>query len=214
MPDHLKLSRVTTCIFRRHRNGASTKDRERYEMTVIFPEEATAVLEVLIFVTSEPVSTETLSRLTGYSARDIEELLKKLEKLYDQPGHGLQLVKVAGGYQLVTRPEYSFYIEKLLREKATEPELSRAALETLSIIAYYQPVTRAKIEAIRGVRVDHILINLLERGLIKEMGRGSGPGRPILYGSTHKFLEYFGLNDLSDLPPLPDLGNSGNTSEK
>lgn len=183
-------------------------------MTVIFPEEAAAVLDALIFVASKPVSTETLSRLTGYSARDIEELLLKLEKLYDKPGHGLQLVKVAGGYQLVTRPEYSFYIEKLLQERAEEPALSRAALETLSIIAYYQPVTRAKIEAIRGVRVDHILTNLLERGLIKEVGRGSGPGRPILYGSTPRFLEYFGLNDLSDLPPLLDLENSGNDSDK
>ena len=183
-------------------------------MTVIFPEEATAVLEALIFVASEPVSTETLSRLAGYSAKDVEELLKKWEKLYDGHGHGLQLVKVAGGYQLVTRPEYSYFIEKLLQEKAKEPELSKAALETLSIIAYYQPVTRAKIEAIRGVRVDHILTNLLERGLIEEVGRGDGPGRPIIYASTPKFLEYFGLNDLSDLPPLPDMENSGNDSDK
>lgn len=183
-------------------------------MTVLFPEEATAVLEALIFVASEPVSTETLSRLTGYSAKDIEELLLELEKRYDQPGHGLQLVKVAGGYQLVTRPEYSIYIEKLLQERAKEPSLSRAALETLSIVAYYQPVTRAKIEAIRGVRVDHILTTLLERGLIKEAGRGGGPGRPILYKSTPKFLEYFGLNDLSDLPPLPEMGNNGNVEEK
>jgi len=188
--------------------------RERDKMTVIFPEEATAVLEALIFVASEPVSTETLSRLAGYSAKDVEELLKKLEKLYDEHGHGLQLVKVAGGYQLVTRPEYSYFIEKLLQEKAKEPELSKAALETLSIIAYYQPVTRAKIEAIRGVRVDHILTNLLERGLIEEVGRGDGPGRPIIYASTPKFLEYFGLNDLSDLPPLPDMENSGNDSDK
>jgi segregation and condensation protein B len=175
-------------------------------VTVIFPEEATAILEALIFVAAKPVPTETLSRLTGYSARDVDELLLKLENLYKQPGHGLQLVKVAGGYQLVTKPEYSSYIEKLLQERAEEPSLSRAALETLSIIAYYQPVTRVKIEAIRGVRVDHILINLLERGLIKEMGRGIGPGRPILYGTTPKFLEYFGLNDLKELPPLPDLG--------
>lgn len=177
-------------------------------MAVIFPEEATAVLEALIFVAAKPIPTETLSRLTGYSERDVDELLSKLKHHYNQQGHGLQLVEIAGGYQLVTRPEYSSYIEKLLQEKMEEPSLSKAALETLSIIAYYQPVTRVKIEAIRGVRVDHILINLLERELIQEMGRVSGPGRPILYGTTPKFLESFGLNDLNDLPPLPDLGNN------
>ncbi len=183
-------------------------------MTVIFPEEATAVLEVLIFMASDPISTETLCKLTGYSPDDVETLLKSLEALYEQPGHGLQLVKVAGGYQLATRPEYSLFIEKMLQEKAKEPDLSRAALETLSIIAYYQPITRPKIEAVRGVRVDHILLTLLERGLIKEMGRGDGPGRPILYGSTDKFLEYFGLKDLHDLPPLQELEEKDQDAEE
>ena len=178
---------------------------------MIFPQEATAVLEALIFIASKPVSTATLSRLTGFSEKDVEQLLLELEKFYDQPGHGLKLAKVAGGYQLVTRPEYADYVGKMLMEKVKEPPLSRAALETLSIIAYYQPVTRAKIESIRGVRVDHILANLLERGLIKEVGRGSGPGRPVLYGSTPKFLEYFGLNTIADLPPLSDLGNTADT---
>ena len=115
---------------------------------------------------------------------------------------------------MVTRPEYSPYVEKDAKEKSKEPPLSQAAMETLSIIAYYQPVTRAKIEAVRGIRVDHILANLIERGLIKEVGRGSGPGRPVLYGSTQKFLEYFGLNDLGDLPPLSELANNGNNIKK
>jgi segregation and condensation protein B len=183
-------------------------------LTVIFPEEAMAVLESLIFVSSKPVTAATLSRITGYSEEDVELLLDRLAELYEQPGHGLKLSRVAGGYQLVTRPEYSPYVEKMLKEKTKEPPLSQAAMETLSIIAYYQPVTRAKIEAVRGTRVDHILANLIERGLIKEVGRGSGPGRPVLYGSTKKFLEYFGLNDLSELPPLPELANNGNNIKK
>jgi segregation and condensation protein B len=183
-------------------------------LTVIFPEEAMGILEALIFVSSKPVTAAVLSRITGYSTEDVELLLDKLAKLYEQPGHGLKLTRVAGGYQLVTRPEYSHYAEKMLNEKAKEPPLSQAALETLSIIAYYQPVTRAKIESVRGIRVDHILVNLMERGLIKEVGRGTGPGRPVLYGSTRKFLEYFGLNDLSELPPLSEMGNNGNNIKK
>lgn len=174
-------------------------------MPVIFPQEGMAVLEALLFVASRPLSTYALSRLTGFVEADVEQLLSELEKVYNQPGHGLKLARVAGGYQLVTRPEYSSYVEKLLQEKEKASPLSRPALETLSIIAYCQPVTRAKIEAIRGVRVDHILAVLMERGLIQEVGRGSGHGRPILYGSTQAFLEYFGLKDLSDLPPISEL---------
>jgi len=183
-------------------------------LTVIFPEEAMAVLETLIFVSSKPVTAADLSRITGYAEEDVELLLDKLAELYEHPGHGLKLSRVAGGYQLVTRPEYSSYVQKMLKEKTKEPALSQAAMETLSIIAYYQPVTRAKIEAVRGIRVDHILANLLERGLIKEVGRGSGPGRPVLYGTTQKFLEFFGLNDLSDLPPLSELANNGSNMKK
>jgi segregation and condensation protein B len=174
-------------------------------MPVIFPKEAIAALDALLFVASQPLSAEVLSRLIGFSEEDIEQLLFELENIYNQPGHGLKLARVAGGYQLVTKPEYSPFIQKFIQEQEKTPPLSRAALETLSIIAYSQPVTRAKIEAIRGVRVDHILAVLLERGLIEEVGRGDGPGRPILYGSTPAFLEYFGLRDLSDLPPLSEL---------
>jgi segregation and condensation protein B len=174
-------------------------------MPLIFPQEGMAVLEALLFVASRPLSANTLSRLTGFDEADVEQLLTSLEEVYNRPGRGIMLARVAGGYQLVTRPQFSSYVEKLLQEKEKTPPLSRAALETLSIIAYYQPVTRAQIEAIRGVRVDHILAVLMERGLIQEVGRGSGHGRPILYGSTPAFLEYFGLKDLSELPPLDEL---------
>jgi segregation and condensation protein B len=174
-------------------------------MPVFFPDEAMAILDSLLFVSPEPLSVKILSQLTGVHPDDVKELLNRLKELYDQPGHGLRLVEVAHGYQLVTRPQYHSYIEKLHQEKERTLSLSRAALETLGIIAYCQPVSKAKIEAIRGVRVDHVLANLLERGLIKEVGRSEGPGRPVLYGTTANFLEYFGLKDITDLPPLDSV---------
>ncbi len=174
-------------------------------MPVIFPDEAMAVIDALLFASSEPLSVKMLSEITGFAPEDVKHFLDRLTELYNRPGHGLRLVEVAQGYQLVTRPEHHSYIEKLRQGREKLLPLSRAALETLGIIAYYQPVTRAKIEAIRGVKVDHVLANLLERGLIKEVGRSEGPGRPVLYGTTSKFLEYFGLKDLTDLPPLDSL---------
>jgi segregation and condensation protein B len=117
----------------------------------------------------------------------------------------VRLVQVAQGYQLVTRPQLHAYVEKLRQERGREHLLSQAALETLSIVAYYQPVTRARIEAIRGVNTDHVVAMLLEKGLIREDGRGTGPGKPVLYATTNGFLEYFGLGDLKDLPALEVL---------
>lgn len=171
-------------------------------MPVLFPQETVAILDALLFASAEPLPATVLSRLTGLAVQDVEQLLKELKLLYDQPGHGLELVEIANGYQLVTRRQYHAYVEKLQQEKVREPSLTRPALETLSIIAYYQPVTRAKIEAIRGVNVDHVLSTLLERGLIVDAGRGEGPGRPLLYKTTTAFLEFFGLKCLDDLPPL------------
>ncbi len=128
-----------------------------------------------------------------------------MEAAYNRPEHGVRLAQVAEGYQLVTHPQLHDYVEKLHQERSREHLLSQAALETLSIIAYYQPVTKARIEAIRGVNTDHVLTMLLERGLIREEGRGTGPGKPVLYATTSGFLEYFGLRDLKDLPELEAL---------
>ncbi len=174
-------------------------------MPVIFPKEAMAALDALLFVSPRPLSAATLTRLTGLAPDDIAALLKELGTVYDQPGHGVRLVQIAQGYQLVTDPQLHAYVEKLHLERGREQLLSQPALETLSIIAYYQPATRARIEAIRGVKTDHLLATLLERGLIKEAGRGDGPGRPVLYATTSGFLEYFGLRDLRDLPALEAL---------
>jgi segregation and condensation protein B len=172
---------------------------------VIFPDEAIAVLDALLFTTPRPLSAAALSRLTGLTVDDVAGLLSELEAVYNRPEHGVKLVQVAQGYQLVTNPQLHAYVEKLHRERGREHLLSQAALETLSIIAYYQPVTKARIEAIRGVNTDHVLTMLLDRGLIQETGRGTGPGRPVLYATTSGFLEYFGLKNLADMPALEAL---------
>jgi segregation and condensation protein B len=136
---------------------------------------------------------------------DVRGLLQELDAVYNRPEHGVRLVQVAQGYQLVTHPQLHAYVEKLHQERSREHLLSQAALETLSIIAYYQPVTKARIEGIRGVNSDHVLAMLIDRGLIQEQGRGTGPGKPVLYATTNGFLEYFGLKDMSALPALEAL---------
>jgi segregation and condensation protein B len=181
-------------------------------MPVIFPDEAIAVIDALLFAAPRPLSAAVLSRLTGLTPDDVRGLLQELEAVYNRPEHGVKLVQVAQGYQLVTHPQLHVYVEKLHQERSREHLLSQAALETLSIIAYYQPVTKARIEAIRGVNTDHVLTMLLERGLIEEGGRGTGPGRPVLYATTNGFLEHFGLGDLRDLPELQALKRPSKSS--
>ena len=120
-------------------------------------------------------------------------------------GSGLQLLHIAGGWQLATRSEYAVFVGKMLARSASK--LSRAALETLSIVAYRQPVTAPEIEAIRGVSAAGVMKTLLERGLITEAGKKNAPGRPNLYTTTQDFLHYFGMNSLADLPPIEQLPN-------
>jgi segregation and condensation protein B len=156
-------------------------------------------LEALLFVAAEPVPITQLAATLGLSLSTIEEGLKQLEVgLQDR---GLKIQRHGGRIQLTTAPEMAELIEHFLGLEATS-HLSRAALETLAILAYQQPITRPRIEAIRGVNSDGVMKSLLAKGLIQEMGRTEGPGRPILYGTSPEFLQYFGLNSLSELPPL------------
>lgn len=155
--------------------------------------------ESVLLVSGGPVTVEQLTEALGAPPQTVHALLWELQQ--DYAGRGLQIQAVAGGYQLCTRPELAQYVQRFLRLDHREP-LSQAGLETLAITAYRQPVTRAEIEAVRGVRSDHILERLLERHLIREVGRKQALGRPILYGTTEGFLRYFGLKDLSELPAL------------
>jgi segregation and condensation protein B len=171
----------------------------------LIPIQKKALLECLLFVAGDPVPVATLSTVSGISPEEIKELLDALARSYEQRQSGLQIREVAGGYQFCTRPEYASYLAKLYPPRTVN--FSRAALETLAVIAYRQPVTRLDIEMVRGVKADGVLATLLERGLITEVGRREGPGRPILYGTTAEFLRYFGLKALQDLPDLETFMN-------
>lgn len=171
--------------------------------------ELMAILEAMLFVSPAPLSLDRLaSVLCGGSKEEVERALHRLTEEYDQQGRGLQLVQVAGGYRCVTRAEYAPWIKRLERAKPA-PKLSRSALEALAIIAYKQPIVRAEIEGIRGVETSGVLRTLLERKLVRMVGRKDVPGRPIMYGTTKFFLEHFGLRDLSELPPLREFKELG-----
>ncbi len=162
-----------------------------------------AALEALLFASSEPLAVDELARVLGQTAPAVEELLKMLAQEYERPERGFTIDYAGGGVRLVSKPLFADIIGELLRP-VRNAGLSPAAVETLAIVAYKQPITRAEIEAIRGVRAESALNSLIERDLVAENGRKEAPGRPILYGTTRRFLVAFGLNSLSDLPPLPE----------
>ncbi|MDI6809529.1 MAG: SMC-Scp complex subunit ScpB [Candidatus Eisenbacteria bacterium] len=168
-------------------------------------ESAKAVLEAMFFASNRPVSKGTLRAvLSEFSETEIEGALAALREEYDSSGRGVRLIEIAGGYQVVSKEEFAAWVERLMKG-TRKARLSKPALETVAVVAYRQPVTRAGIEQIRGVDVASVLATLLERGLIAVKGRAHGVGRPLLYGTTQQFLTYFRLNDLSELPRLEEL---------
>lgn len=170
---------------------------------MLFREPETAALEALLFVAKDPLTPELLGEILELDLRQIEELLYELRARYAVDSCGLTLLEINGGYKLGTKPEVARYIEILYKQPAQA--LSNAALEVLSIIAYKQPVTRGEVDFIRGVQSDRALATLVEKGLVKDVGRKDGPGRPILYATTEQFLLHFGLRSLDDMPDL-DVG--------
>jgi len=175
--------------------------------------ELTAILEALLFVSSEPLPVARLSTVIGNVSRaEVQQALKNLQAHLDHEGRGIQLVQVAGGYRLVTKADYAPWLKRLDKAKAAQ-RLSRSALESLAIIAYKQPLVRAEIEEIRGVETSGVIRTLLERKLVRIVGRKEVPGRPIMYGTTKFFLEHFGLQDLSQLPPLREFKELGEAEQ-
>lgn len=161
--------------------------------------ETKKVLETLLFITDHPLSVERISKICETKEEKIKEALDSIQE--DYAGKTLQIMRVAGGYQMATRREYAPWVRRLYHNRMTV-RLSSAALETLAIIAYKQPITRADIEKIRGVEIIGPLETLIERRLVTPVGRKESVGRPMLYGTTDEFLRQFGLNGLEDLPSL------------
>lgn len=162
-----------------------------------------AKIEALLFVSATPISITQLSNYIDEKPRMIEEALKELSEEYKE-GHGLRLEEFNGRFQMTSAPELHSSIEKYLGQEETS-SLSQAALEALSIVVYRQPVTRPDVDEVRGVNSDGVMRNLLNKGLIQEIGRSEGAGRPILYGTTNEFLQYFGLSSLGDLPQFDEM---------
>lgn len=159
-----------------------------------------AILEAILFRSTRPVLTDRLREWTGWERRYIDAAMAKLIPEYAD--RGIQIRKVAGGYQMVTSPVAAAVVEKMEAE-ARPRQLTRAQLETLTVIAYGQPITRARVEELRGVSVDHVISKLFDLSLIREVGHAQAPGRPALLGTTRHFLERFGLDRIEDLPKLP-----------
>jgi segregation and condensation protein B len=180
---------------------------------VIDQRELKAILEAVLFVSSEPVPIARLTSILGKITKaEVVQALSMLAHDLEQDGRGIQLVQVAGGYRLVTKQEYGPWLKRMDKAKAAQ-KLSRSALESLAIIAYKQPLVRSEIEEIRGVETSGVLRTLLERKLVRIVGRKEVPGRPIMYGTTKFFLEHFGLQDLSQLPPLREFKELGESEQ-
>jgi segregation and condensation protein B len=170
----------------------------------------TRTLEALFFVSDEPLTSSVLAQALELDRRVVEAMCDRLQRELEDRGSGLVLRNVAGGWRLFTHPDTATAVERFVLS-SRQARLTKAALETLSIVAYKQPVTRHQVSAIRGVNCDGVLRALVDRGLIEEAGREEGPGRPVLYGTTPQFLERLGLPSLAALPSLAPLlsGDAG-----
>ncbi|HKA03694.1 MAG TPA: SMC-Scp complex subunit ScpB [Acidimicrobiales bacterium] len=166
--------------------------------------DAVRAIEAVVMVSPEPVEPQLLAQLLELPVSTVETLCQRLAEAYEDAGHGFQLVRIAGGYRFQSHPDLAPYVERFVLE-GQSARLSAAALETLAIVAYKQPVSRAQVAAIRGVDPEGVMRTLQSRGYITEVARDPGPGQAVLWGTTPLFLEKLGLDSLADLPPLADF---------
>ena len=166
--------------------------------------ELVRAMEGIVMVAIEPVPAELLAQLFEIPVTSVEEIAAGLAAVYEEAGHGFELVKVAGGYRFQSHPDVSSYVERFVLD-GQRARLSAAALETLAIVAYKQPISRLQVASIRGVDPDGVLRTLQARGYIEQRGRDDGPGQAVLWGTTPLFLEKLGLNSLAELPPLAEF---------
>ena len=176
---------------------------------ILTREDYKRIVENLLFITDRPLSIAKLSQVAQINNIQLtKDIVNSLAQEYAQTARAIQIIELGGGFQMSTKPEYGRWVRALFNEK-TSDKLSSAALETLAIIAYKQPVTRAEIEAIRGVDAVGPLEKIMERGLVRIVGRKDAPGKPMVYGTTDEFLRLFGLNHISQLPELKSFENKG-----
>ena len=161
------------------------------------------IIEAIMFVAGEPVAINDLSIALGVSDMETIRAVEELERAMDEEKRGITVKRYGDHLRLETRAEYAPYVERML-QPVQRQSLSQTAMETLAVIAYRQPTTKGEVEQVRGVKCDYSVQSLLQKGLIKEVGRKEALGRPILYATTDKFLEHFGISDIRELPPLPD----------
>lgn len=166
--------------------------------------ELKSIIESLLFAWGDPLDIKDISTIIGLKEKELDPILKEMVDDFNYNRRGLRIIKFNTSYQIGTRPEHYQWISKLSQSKLKK-NLTNASLETLSIIAYKQPIIKSDIEVLRGVRCDRALETLMDKDLIKEIGRLERPGRPILYGTTDEFLRYFGLENIENLPPLSEL---------
>ncbi len=187
------------------REEHAIKNEKFEEKEIVTRDEAKRVMEAILFASSRPMTVAELRKvLKGFSASKIEELISELRSEYEQEGRSFRMTEIAGGFEISTEPKYAPWILKLELQKRAR-QATQSALETLAILVYKQPLTRAEIEDLRGVDVSGVLSTLLDRNLIKVVGKKEIPGRPFLYGTTEKFLEHFGLKSLAELPDISEI---------
>lgn len=164
-----------------------------------------AVIEAMIFANERPLTIEQIKKvLDNLEATDIRKIIEELRDEYLAAGRGIRIIEVAGGFRMITAQDFASFLKKLYKQRRVE-RLSKPALETLAIIAYKQPVTKLEMESLRGVNIDGVVDNLLEKGLIRIAGRKKAPGRPFVFGTTRQFLEHFGLKSLEELPKIENF---------
>lgn len=183
-------------------NGTAADGGAASSGELLETEDLKKIIETLLFITDRPVKPSRIADVVETAdARRVREIIRELQQEYASQGRAVQIVELGGGFQMSTKPEYGRWVRRLYNEKMTT-KLSNAALETLAIVAYKQPITRAEMEAIRGVDVAGPLERLLERALVRVVGKKDTVGRPMVYGTTDEFLRMFGLNKISELPDL------------
>jgi len=190
----------------------NSKNNDRLNLELFGEEWVKTYIEGILFISESPVRTSTISESLDVPEGKIKQVLRMLEQEYIDQNRGFVLKKISGGYRLYSNPALNEVLQRFVKTNI-RTHLSQAALETLAIIAYRQPITRTQIAEIRGVRTDSVVLTLLDKGLLKEAGKLKEPGNPILYRTSDRFLELLGLNNLKDLPLLKEFKEDEQTTE-